>query len=116
MKLNEYQDLASRTAKFPADRCPTCGIHAGLVYTALGIGGESGEILELYKKLIRDDKGELTEERRQKIKKELGDELWYLSQNAKLTGFTLEEVAESNIAKLASRADRGQIHGDGDNR
>lgn len=110
MRLNEYQDLASRTAKFPEQS------YEGYTYTALGLNGESGEVAELIKKMIRDDRGVMLPERRDKLKKELGDVLWYLSQLARVAGFTLEEIAESNVAKLASRADRGQIHGDGDER
>lgn len=108
--LNKYQDLASRTAKFPE------GSTVGLTYTALGLNGEAGEYAEVIKKMIRDDGGKLTPERREKCLKELGDCLWYLSQSARLAGLTLQEVAEHNIKKLSSRADRGKIHGDGDDR
>jgi len=108
--LNDYQNLASKTAKFPA------GNPTGLVYTALGLNGEAGEYAEVIKKMIRDDGGKLTPERRTKCLKELGDALWYLSQCARLAGFTLQDVAEHNIEKLSDRAERGKIHGDGDDR
>ena len=108
--LNNYQDLAARTSNFPV------GSDKGIVYTALGLNGEAGEYAELIKKMIRDDCGVLTSERRYRCLKELGDVLWYLSQCALLTGHTLQEVAEHNISKLASRAERGRIHGDGDDR
>ncbi len=108
--LNEYQKLATRTSKFHV------GSDTGIVYTALGLNGEAGEYAELIKKMIRDDEGILTRERREKCLKELGDVLWYLSQCALLTGYTLQEVAEHNIDKLASRANRGKIQGDGDDR
>ena len=48
--------------------------------------------------------------------KELGDCLWYVSQCARLNGFTLQEIAEANIKKLSSRAKRGKLHGAGGNR
>ncbi len=50
------------------------------------------------------------------LKNELGDVLWYLTQICTELGLTLEEVAETNIAKLSSRQERGKIRGDGDNR
>ncbi|MCA9430302.1 MAG: nucleotide pyrophosphohydrolase, partial [Candidatus Omnitrophica bacterium] len=50
------------------------------------------------------------------IIKELGDVLWYVANLAKAYDLPLSEVAESNIDKLQSRADRGKIQGEGDNR
>ena len=108
--LNDYQNKASRTARFSP------GNVEGLTYTALGLNGEAGEYAEVIKKMLRDDDGVMTKSRREKALKELGDVLWYLSQSARLAGFSLQEVAEANIAKLSSRAERGQIHGEGDNR
>lgn len=108
--FNDYQNLASRTAKFSPGKVD------GLTYTALGLNGEAGEVAELIKKMLRDDGGKLSPERRQKLLYELGDVLWYLSQNARLANLTLQDVAEANIEKLTSRRERGKIHGDGDNR
>ena len=48
--------------------------------------------------------------------KELGDVLWFVAMIAKHTGLTLEEVAQLNLDKLADRAKRNVIVGDGDNR
>lgn len=110
MEMNEYQTLASKTAKFPK------GSVEGLTYTALGLNGEAGEYAELIKKMLRDDDGKMSAERREKCKKELGDVLWYLSQAARLCNLTLSEVAETNIEKLTSRKERGVIHGSGDDR
>lgn len=108
--FNDYQNRASRTAKFPK------GSSEGLYYTALGLNGEAGEYAEVIKKLMRDDAGKLSAERRQKALLELGDVLWYLSQAARICNLTLQQVAEANIEKLTSRKQRGKIHGDGDNR
>ena len=116
MDLNEYQNLASRTARFPQGATEPKGSIEGLTYTALGLNGEAGEYAEVIKKMIRDDGGKLTPQRRQKALKELGDTLWYLSQSARLAGFTLQEVAEANIDKLWDRKQRDKIHGDGDDR
>ncbi|MBU3942519.1 hypothetical protein KKA24_00885, partial [Patescibacteria group bacterium] len=68
------------------------------------------------KKVFRDNDGVLDEERKQMLKKELGDVLWYLAQLSTELGLSFDDVANFNIEKLASRKERGTIHGDGDNR
>lgn len=110
MNLNEYQEKASKTAGFQNLKIEP------LVYLTLGIVGESGEIAEKIKKLMRNNEGVLTDEIRESLKLELGDVLWYLSQFAKELNFTLDEVAEANIKKLYSRLDRGVIKSTGDHR
>lgn len=107
MTLNEYQAGANTTALYPDSG-------KNLLYPILGLCGESGELAEKMKKLIRDDAGILTDERRKLMKKELGDVLWYVSQVARELGCTLEEIGEENLAKLASRMERGVLHGNGD--
>lgn len=89
---------------------------SNIVYPALGLCGEAGETAEKVKKAIRDDGGTLTEERREAIAAELGDVLWYVAQVATEADLDLEEIAESNLAKLASRSDRNVLHGSGDSR
>ena len=103
MTFNEYQEEAKKTAIYPTEY--------RLVYPALGLTGESGEVAEKVKKMVRD--GKLDSEG---LKKELGDVLWYLAALASDLGVTLEEVAVSNVAKLRSRAERGVLGGSGDNR
>lgn len=107
MTLNEYQKFTSTTALYP---------NAGnnLIYPILGLCGESGELAEKMKKLIRDDNNVLTEERRRLMIMELGDVLWYVSQVARELNMDLEDVAHENIAKLTSRKERGVTHGNGD--
>ena len=107
MELNEYQELAIREAFYEK---------RDVAYNALGISGESGEIADHVKKMFRDDEGKLTEERREVLKKELGDVLWYVASMAESMGFTLDEVAEANIQKIRDRKARGVQHGSGDNR
>lgn len=89
---------------------------APLVNASQGISGEAGEVSELVKKMIRDEDGDLSEERREKLVKELGDLLWYLSKAAREAGVTMEEVATTNIEKLRSRQERGTLRGSGDDR
>ena len=50
------------------------------------------------------------------LKKELGDLLWYLTDAAHDLGFSLDEIAEENLAKVRDRMNRGVIQGQGDNR
>ena len=109
MDFNEYQKLARRTAVYP-------NIDTNLVYPVLGLCGESGELAEKVKKMMRDDNGQLTDERREAMIKEAGDVLWYLSQLSAVLGVPFEEVARRNIEKLAARYAVGTIHGSGDNR
>ncbi len=111
MEFNEYQQLASRTALFNKPDKDYI-----LMILCLGIAGESGEILEKVKHLMRDDKGEITPERRESIKKEIGDVLWYLSQLAKELDISFDEIAKANIEKTHSRLERGMLNSEGDNR
>jgi NTP pyrophosphatase (non-canonical NTP hydrolase) len=108
MKLNDYQREAVATAFYPA-----LGI---AVYPALGLAGEAGEFAEKVKKLHRDMRGCPTQEWQESAKKELGDVLWYVAAAAHELGFSLEDVATTGLAKLASRAARGKLAGSGDDR
>ena len=87
-----------------------------LMSQVLGLVGESGEVAEKFKKLLRDSHGELSDETKAELVKELGDILWYVNSVAHLLGSSLEEVARLNNEKLASRKARGVIKGSGDNR
>jgi NTP pyrophosphatase (non-canonical NTP hydrolase) len=109
MELKEYQEKSRVTAKYP---------DAGnnYIYPTLGLSGEAGEVAEKIKKVIRDKGGEINDETRSEIKKELGDVLWYVSQLATELGLSLDDVAESNIQKLYDRMERGVLQGNGDNR
>ncbi len=86
------------------------------VYPTLGLTGETGEIAEKIKKVLRDKGGVIDEEAKLLIAKELGDVLWYLSQLATELSLSLDEVATANLEKLTSRQERGRLQGDGDNR
>jgi len=107
MDLNEYQKRALDTAKFEEK--------FKVIYPALGLGSEAGEVLGKVKKWLRGDGG-MNEERKQAIKEELGDVLWYVAVLANDLDFKLEDVAKLNIEKLKSRKERGVIMGDGDRR
>ena len=109
MRFSEYQRLSRATAVYP-------DLDNNIVYPALGLCGEAGETAEKVKKAIRDDGGTLTEERREAIAAELGDVLWYAAQLATEADLDLEEIAQANLDKLASRQRRSVLHGSGDER
>lgn len=108
MNFDVYQNLSRKTAIYKQEH--------NLVYPTLGLVGESGEVAEKIKKVIRDKNGTVNKATREEIKKELGDVLWYMSQLATELGLKLDDIAEENIRKLRSRKKRGKIHGSGDNR
>ncbi len=109
MDFNEYQEKIMRTAKYP-------DIGNNFVYPTLGIAGEAGEIAEKVKKIIRDHDGVIDAKKRDELKKEIGDVLWYLSMLCTELQLQFNEVAEANIVKLLDRLDRNVIQGEGDNR
>lgn len=109
MDFKKYQEESRKTAIYPNKG-------ENFVYPALGLAGESGEVCEKIKKIIRDNNFQIDDSRRKEIEKELGDVLWYVSNLATELKIDLNDVAENNIEKLKSRQDRNQLHGNGDNR
>jgi NTP pyrophosphatase (non-canonical NTP hydrolase) len=110
MTFDEYSDEALKTAVYPR-------IHSSLpIYPTLKLAGEAGEVSEKIGKIIRDKNGELSEDDRRLLLKELGDVLWYVNAIANELESSLDEVADMNIKKLSSRAARGTIQGSGDER
>ncbi|HKI56995.1 MAG TPA: nucleoside triphosphate pyrophosphohydrolase family protein [Trueperaceae bacterium] len=112
MTLDEYQARARSTAIYPEE--------ARVLYPTLKLAGEAGEVAEKLGKLMRDEGlrpgGALTEGQREALAKELGDVLWYVANLAGDLGLSLEQIGRTNLAKLASRRDRGVLQGSGDDR
>lgn len=105
MELNQYQEQAMTT------RLPS----AGLEYAWFGLAGEVGELYSIMAKLYRDgtdDEAGTVD----KIKKELGDVLWFVAAIAKDYGFNLDDVAQLNLDKLKKRKEENKIKGSGDDR
>lgn len=109
MTFNDYQKAATETAIYPNKG-------NNLMYPALGLAGETGEVCEKMKKIIRDKDGVPDYNDLKALALELGDVLWYVSALANEIGITLDTVAENNLFKLASRKERAVLGGSGDNR
>ncbi|MFB9659145.1 nucleoside triphosphate pyrophosphohydrolase family protein [Glycomyces mayteni] len=109
MEMDEYQKAALLTAA-------TKDKPHEVFHLLLGLVGETGEIAEKAKKIVRDEGGDFSRWDPEDLKKELGDALWYLAVLADFFDLSLGEVAEHNIAKLADRQRRGVLGGSGDDR
>ncbi len=109
MNFNEYQNKAWETAIYPNKG-------NNFIYPCLGLAGESGEFIEEVKKILRDDNYKIDETKKEMLKKEMGDVLWYLAALCMELDFNMEDVAEKNILKLSIRKEKGTIHSSGDNR
>jgi NTP pyrophosphatase (non-canonical NTP hydrolase) len=91
-----------------------------LIYPALGLGGESGEVQEKCKKLWRNMgiKGgaSVPSENIRELSKELGDVTFYVAALCNEIGISFQDVIDQNIEKLLDRRERGVIKSEGDNR
>lgn len=82
-----------------------------MAYLIAGLCGEAGEVAEKYKRTLRGERI-----KRRDIALELGDVLWYVTMLAEHLGMSLGSVAVQNLYKLADRAARGTLTGQGDDR
>ena len=103
MNFKSYQTISAKYAKK--------SIKKDAAYYAMGLGSETGEVLDKLKKMKRDKDIDL-----KGVKQELGDVLWYVSQLCTLFDFDLADVAQDNLLKLESRKARDKISGSGDDR
>jgi len=108
MTFNEYQNEAAQTAVYSDN--------SKIIYPALGISNEAGEVLGKIKKVLRDNNGVYSPASVVEIGKEIGDVLWYIAALSRDLGLDMNAIAENNIAKLKDRMNRGVIQGSGDNR
>ena len=104
MNMNEYQK----------GTLETWGGDYRLQRTLYGITGEAGECAEVMKKFLRGDYDDDT--MKEKLIKELGDVLYYVSVCAHELDVPLSVIAQDNYMKLKSRNERGVIKGEGDER
>lgn len=119
MDFSDYARQSHSSASYPRiqiqieDNPP---FEAPWLYPLLGLLGEAGEIAEKFKKLIRDHQGQITDQHRLAIKKEIGDELWYSARLSEAIDSDLNDVAETNLIKVGLRKSKGMIQGFGDDR
>ena len=108
MDFNSYQRIAKTTAIYPATH--------KILYPALGLAGEAGEVANKVKKLVRDGTSSLPKEWKEQIGSEIGDVLWYCAVLADDLGVSLGKIAADNETKLQNRKKKGTISGSGDTR
>ena len=104
LTLDTYQQQAAKTAVYPEDEA--------VQYLIAGLAGEVGEVASLFAKYWRGD-GDFN---RDHVAAELGDVLWFVAMLADDICCNLSDVAQGNLNKLADRANRGKLKGNGDNR
>jgi NTP pyrophosphatase (non-canonical NTP hydrolase) len=103
MTLSSYQKIAAGTAIYETN-------HA-IIYPALGLAGEAGEVANKVKKIIRDGKMD-----KSAISAEIGDCLWYIAALCRDLNVDLNDVAKFNLEKLYKRKQDGTLQGSGDKR
>ncbi len=106
MEFNDYQILAKKTKIYPGE----------VTYPILGLVSEAGEVAGVLKRVFRDNNCVMEGEYKAKLKLELGDCLWYIASIASDLELDLDDIAEANLTKLATRKDKNTIKGSGDNR
>ena len=104
LTLDAYHQQAKATAVYPEDKARE--------YLVAGLAGEVGELASLFAKHWRGD-GDLNPDH---ARAELGDILWFVAMLAEELGCDLSIIAQGNLDKLADRAKRGKLKGNGDNR
>lgn len=114
MRFNHYQRATKKTAfgvcaPTPDEQKPDLET---LMYVAVALGGETGELQEKIKKYNREGDEQYLED----AKDELGDIMWYFARMADELGTDMDTVAEQNLDKLLSRQERNKLTGEGDNR
>ncbi len=105
LTLSQYQEQARSTAVYPSGKA--------LEYLVAGLAGEVGELSSIYAKWCRGDQEFLD---MRGLRAELGDVLWFVAMLAHELSYDLSTVAQNNLDKLADRANRGELKGNGDDR
>ena len=127
--LNKYKDFVEAVTSKPSndlttfmDRCDELDgnydsetdmhgpdINVPLLLTAcLGLAAESGEFIEVPKKIFFQGKP-LTEENVFHMKRELGDIMWYWVNACRALNLDPNDVIDENVRKLESRYPGGKF-------
>lgn len=123
MTFAEYQEFTASLAVYNENLCAYVDTGEGwlheeslhYLYPVLALAEEAGEVAGKVAKYVRKSDTDYNT-LREVVKLELGDVLYQLSEAARQFGYTLDEIAEGNVAKLMDRKDRGVLVGEGDNR
>jgi NTP pyrophosphatase (non-canonical NTP hydrolase) len=107
MEFKEYEEVAMSTK--------VGWNNNEILYPLIGMCGETGEVADKIKKVIRDKNGDFSEDKIE-ILKEIGDTLWYMTALCNDLGYSLEDAANINLYKIIKRRTENTIHGEGDNR
>ena len=79
-----------------------------LLTAAVGMSAESGEFIEVVKKMIFQGKP-VNEENLFHLKRELGDVMWYVAQACMALDTSFDEIVEMNVEKLKKRYPGGEF-------
>ena len=99
-----YYDFGQRLAQLNDQGAPI----ERLLTAAVGISAEGGEFMEIVKKIIFQGKP-WNQDNIDHLKIELGDVMWYVAQACMALDVSMEEVLNTNIAKLAKRYPEGMF-------
>lgn len=92
MKRSEYEAIVDKR----------CGAYVDMPYSVIALNEEAGEVAGWYKKYVL--RGNVTGKlSKDDLKGELGDVIFYLTRIARLNGWTLDDIMETNNDKLAVR-------------
>ena len=96
MKINEYQQLASRTMSkdITAAEAATHALH--------GMVSEIGELHGIYQKFYQGHDMDA-----EHVRRELGDLLWFIAEYCTANMWLLEDIMQLNIDKLKARYPEG---------
>lgn len=99
-----YIEQTHQTAVYPdAGK----GTSRELAYLALGLAGETGEVVDGIKKIFRSEGSDKAEEvlraQEEHIKEEMGDIMWYFARLCHFHGWSMEDILRQNLQKLNIR-------------
>lgn len=95
MTGSEYQALAMQT-------CANKSYASMLLHGILGLVSEAGEVAGVEQKVYQGHRFDV-----EQLKRELGDCLWMIAEICESQGYTIDDVMQTNIAKISERYPNG---------